>query len=515
MKLLQKFAVNAAVLIITSVFMRLVSMLFNVWLTNKIGTEGMGLFSLVLSVYSLATTFAVSGISLSATRLVSEELARNSGKGAEKVVFTCCIYSLCFGICACILLNIFGRYISCNLLCDIRTLPSLRILAIALPFISVSSCLCGYFSAVRRVVKNSVTNILEQFLRIFFTVALFSAISSGGIERAMISVSAGIVFSEILAFITSFILYIYDSKKLLPRVNRPASCDITARMIRMSLPVAFSAYIRSALVTIENVLIPNRLTYGGLDRAQSLSSYGIITGTVFPIIMFPLAFLSSASGLLIPELARYKTLGQSKRIDYVVSRYFRFSIIFSVAVAGVFIYFSDILGNVIYGSTEADKYIKMFSALIPIMYLDNSTDAILKGLGEQVASMRYNIIDALVSVILVYFLLPPLGVNGYLITVFVCELLNASLSIQRLARVTGLKVKIFSSVICPLISIIGGVCGCNLIFKIFNIHYRFDGVTLSVGISICFLLYYAFLRISCSITDEDEQWFLSIFKKNK
>ncbi len=515
MKLLKKFALNAEVLIVTSVFMRLVSMLFNVWLTNKIGSEGMGLFSLVLSVYSLATTLAVSGISLSATRLVSEEMARNSGKGVRRAVFTCCMYSLCFGLLSFTLLNIFGKYIAANFLCDIRTLPSLKILAFSLPFISVSSCLCGYFSAVRRVVKNSVTGILEQFLRIFFTVAVFSVFSSGGVEEAMIAVSSGIVFSEVLSFLTSFFLYLSDTKRNLRREKAPASRDITSRMVKMSLPVAFSAYIRSALVTLEHILIPARLSHGGIDRGNALSSYGIITGMVFPIIFFPLAFLSAASGLLIPELTRYKALGQSKRIDYVVNRYFRLSVIFSVAVSGIFIYFSDILGNMIYGSEETGKYIKMFAALIPIMYLDNSADAILKGLGEQVASMRYNIVDALVSVILVYFLLPPLGINGYLITVFVCELLNASLSIQRLLRVTGLKIKIFSSVISPLLCIVGGVCGCNLIFRLLQIRYRFDAVTLAVGIVLCFLIYYAFLRMSCSISDEDEQWFLSIFKKNK
>ncbi len=515
MKLIQKFAVNALVLIVTSVFMRLVSMLFNVWLTNKIGTEGMGLFSLVLSVYSLATTLALSGINLSATRLVSQELAQNSSQGAKKAVTVCTVYSLIFGITSCCLLLFFGRYIASNLLCDIRTLPSLRILAFSLPFISVSSCLCGYFSAVRRVVKNSVTNIIEQFLRIFFTVAVFSVMSSGGVKQAMCAVSCGILFSEILSFATSFILYIFDVKKNLRRRCVPPGCDITSRMVKMSLPIAFSAYIRSALVTVENILIPNRLSAGGLDKSAALSSYGIVTGMVFPLILFPLAFLSAASGLLIPEITRYRSLGQDRQIKYVTTRYFRLSIIFSVAVAGVFMYFSDILSDMIYESAESGGYIKIFAALIPIMYLDNSTDAMLKGLGEQVASMRYNIIDALVSVILVYFLLPPLGVNGYLITVFACELLNASMSIQRLLRVTGIKIKIFYHVVCPVISIVGGVCLYDLIFRILKIEYRFDAVTLAVGITVCFLLYYAFLRATCCITDEDERWFLNIFKKNK
>lgn len=513
MKLVKRFAVNTLVLVITSVFMRLVSMLFNVWLTKNIGTAAMGLFSLVLSVYSLGVTLASSGINLACMNLVSQELAVDSFSGAASAVKKCLLYSLLFGISAFLILFFSAEFISLNWLCDIRCVSSLKLLSFALPFISLSSALCGYFSAVRRVIKNAVTNILEQFLRIFITVSFFSLFSKNGVEGAMISISVGLIASELVAFFVSFALYLADIKAHKNKSKTPPSSKITLRLLKMSLPVAVSAYARSALLTLEDILIPSRLSQSGMDRQASLSAYGIITGMVFPVIFFPLAFLSASSSLLIPELARCKARGEKKRINYIVNRYFRFGIIFSVGVSGILIYYSDMLGMLIYDRAEAGVYIKVFASLIPVSYLDNTTDAMLKGLGEQFSSMKYNIIDALSGVILVYFLLPPLGVRGYILTVFVCEVLNFSLSLSRLSRVSELSFKPFGWLVSPLLGIIASTCGCKIIFKVFGIRYAFDIISLCVGIIICFILYYMFLHITSSISDEDEKWFISIFKK--
>lgn len=55
------------------------SMFFNVYVANKLGSEGAGIFELIMSIFTFATTFANSGISLAATRIVSEEIDGNSG----------------------------------------------------------------------------------------------------------------------------------------------------------------------------------------------------------------------------------------------------------------------------------------------------------------------------------------------------------------------------------------------------------------------------------------------------
>ena len=515
MKVVKKFFINGIVLTLTSVFMRFVSVVFNVYITNRIGSVGMGLFSLVLSVYTFGVTFATSGVHLAATRLVSQELVKGSGVGVRIAMRKCLAYSLAFGALSFVVLFYFAEPISLKWLCDIRAVKSLKILAISLPFLSVSSALGGYFCAVRRVIKNAITNILEQFIRIFLTVTLFVLISGDDVESATVAVVIGMSVSEILAFIVSFILYVFDVRKNTKELKGEPSSNITMRLLKMSLPVAFSAYIRSALMTLENLLIPKGLIKGGVNSDAALSSYGTISGMVFPVIFFPLAFLSAFSSLVIPEITRYKEQGEKKHIDYVTRRIFKLTLIFSVAISGLFIYYSDLLGMLLYDSREAGFYIKIFAALIPVMYLDNSIDAVLKGMGEQVYSMRYNIIDALVSVILVYFLLPPLGIKGYVIVVYVCELINAALSMQRLFKILTLKVNIFFDVFAPVFSIVGATSLCSILFHFMNIKFSFTVPSFICGLCISIVLYYIFLRITYCVTSEDEKWFTEIFKSKK
>ena len=105
---------------------------------------------------------------------------------------------------------------------------------------------------------------------------------------------------------------------------------------------------------------------------------------------------------------------------------------------------------VIYDDSEAAQYIRLLAPLVPIMYLDTTTDAMLKGLGQQVWSMIINIADALISVILVYLLIPQMGITGYILTVYIAELFNAVCSIVRLLTVSKMRPRVIKWVIKPL-----------------------------------------------------------------
>ena len=69
---LKRFILNAMLLGATTIFMRSIAVIFNAYVSGKIGAGGMGLYSLVTSVYAFAVTFAASGINLAVMRLVSE-----------------------------------------------------------------------------------------------------------------------------------------------------------------------------------------------------------------------------------------------------------------------------------------------------------------------------------------------------------------------------------------------------------------------------------------------------------
>ena len=78
-------------------------MFFNIYISNTIGAESVGVFSLVMSVYLFGITLASAGINISSTRIVSEELACNNQIGAKKAAQRCILFSLAFGISASII----------------------------------------------------------------------------------------------------------------------------------------------------------------------------------------------------------------------------------------------------------------------------------------------------------------------------------------------------------------------------------------------------------------------------
>ena len=56
MKKARKFLLNTLILTATSLFLRTLGMGFSVYISNKIGAEGMGIYQLLLSIYSFGVT---------------------------------------------------------------------------------------------------------------------------------------------------------------------------------------------------------------------------------------------------------------------------------------------------------------------------------------------------------------------------------------------------------------------------------------------------------------------------
>lgn len=466
MNRLRRFMINGILMAMVTIVMRSVAVTFNVYISNKIGAVAMGLFTLISTVYGFGITFATSGINLATTRLVAQAIGDTaSGKAhcvpEEKrgkvncILRRCIVYSLLFGAAATIILWICAEGIGVRILGDARTVSSLKVLSITFVPIAVSSVMCGYFSAIRHVYKNAVIQIFGQGIKIFGCMAFIAALGANDTESACLAVVCGGTVAEIFSFLISLALYLISKKKSKQELTQNEKRSSTRELLRNALPLAFSAYMRSALVTIEHILIPHGLEKSGSSRDMSLAAYGIIGSMVFPLVLFPSAITASFAGLLIPEVAESSATNDNKRICGIISSVLETVLIFSIGCAGIIMCFSIDIGNTVYPEAHnAGKYILMISPLIPVMYLDTAVDSMLKGLGEQVYSMGVNIADALISVILVAILLPMLGINGYIITVYFTELLNAALSITRLLMKSKVKVPIIRWVARPLLCVI-------------------------------------------------------------
>ena len=128
------FIKNTLVLTASSIILRFIGIIFKVWLSQVISSEGIGLYQVIFSIFMLISTFATSGICTAVTRLISEENARENHFAAGKILKSAIFLSLIIAFLSGLIIFFGADFISENILNDERAALSLRILPFSLPF---------------------------------------------------------------------------------------------------------------------------------------------------------------------------------------------------------------------------------------------------------------------------------------------------------------------------------------------------------------------------------------------
>lgn len=438
----KKLLYNTALLTVSSLVMSCIGMAFNVWLVGRIGTAGIGLYELVISVVNLCATFAISGIRFATTRLISEELGLDNSVGIRGMMRRCLGYGAFFGSAAGAVIYFLAEQIGFLWIGDARTVRALRLCALSMPCISMCSSLSGYFTACGRVWKSALVHFIEQAVCIGAVAFFLFRVSSGDVEKSCTAVIKGRVTADIVSFLLMLLAYVTDRAKHYPD-SRPGGRPMR-RILHIAVPLAVSAYARSALSTFQHLLVPRGLREAGYSADSALSGYGIIQGMVMPILMFPSCIVGVVSMLIVPELTESQVQNDSGAIRSTVRRLLGLCISFSLAVALFMLVFADKLGIVIYDSREAGRFIRLLAPLVPLLYTDMTVDGCLKGLGQQVWCMGINVLESLVGLFLIRLYLPLYALKAYIFIIYFSEIFNLALSAGRLRYTVKCKVMLTS-----------------------------------------------------------------------
>lgn len=423
---------NTAFLTLANLVLRLVSLLYQIYLAEIIGAAGMGKLQLVLTAAGFAMTLGSAGVRVASMNLTAQEWGKGSPAGMKKAISCCLVYSLLFSTLSGALLWALTPKIAADFVKDSAVIPSLGILALTMPINCLTAMLSGYFTA-RGKIRNLVTiEIVERVLSIGITLVLLKHWANGNLSRVCCSVVGGSAVSTVMGLAAMLALLTKDLRPI-PSQEIP----MTKRLLSLCIPLALSDYLRSGLSTVEQFLIPRGLSKSSGNYDRSMADYGTISGMVFPVLMFPAAVFFALSDLLVPELSRCRVQGQHARIRRIVSRSLKAGAVFSSFAAGLMFTLAPTLGELLYHSPSAGAYLRLFSPLIVMLYIDALTDGMLKGLGEQVASVRYNTITAALDVLFLWILLPRWGLGGFFFTFAVTHAINFILSLRRLSKVTG------------------------------------------------------------------------------
>ncbi len=484
-----KFIKNAMVLTVTALILRGIGMVFRVWLSNAVGAEGMGLYQLILSVYMLAATFATSGIATAVTRLIAEELEIGTAKSVRRILLRSVSLTLLIAVLSTAAVFLLSDVIAEYWIKDTRAALSLKILSLSLPFMGISSCIRGYFVAMRRVAVQSSAQIFEQLIRIGVIMLIIGKFAPYGIGYASAAVLIGDTVAEGLSCLFMFIGYSISKRNIQSAEGgrRSPPYSVTGRIAAISLPITAGRYLTTGLRTIESLLVPQKLAEHSGAYDMSLAAFGNLKGMALPVLFFPGSFLSALSTLLVPEMSGAAASGDKGAIRSAVAKTISITCEAAMIIAGIFAVFSGEIGRLLYSSDEVGVLIACLAPLVPLMYLESVTDGILKGLDQQNAVFRYNVIDSAVRIALIYAVVPLFGMAGFLTVMAVSNVMTSVLCIGRLLRCAEMGFDWKNWVIRP-IAVSAVACGLGF-GAVTMLSGAGDLTRFAVGASACVGLY--------------------------
>lgn len=444
------FISGTLILTATGVISRIIGFFYRIFLSHHIGEEGMGIYQLLAPVMALSFSLTCAGIQTSISKYTASYIAKKQEVSALRILATGFALSLSLSAVTTCFLYQNAAWIAASLLTEARCEPLVRIYALSLPFACIHSCINGYYYGLKKSMIPSVSQLVEQLARVGSVFAIYTYSENMGAEPSIAVTMLGILIGEICStFISMGALYLHMKKRPVSgycpdrRCMRKATrlfasatayLDHLAELLRMAVPLVANRLSLNFLQSVEAVQIPNRLVMFGMSKSAALANYGVLTGMTYPLILFPCAITSSVSVLLLPYISEAGAKGEFGKIRSAIRKSILSCLLLGSFFCILFLVFGPFLGTLLFNSKLAGTYIQILSIACPLLYLGGILTSILHGLGKAFHAFCFHAFCLILRLFFVIFLIPRIGMFGYLLGIFVSELILILLMLSALTR---------------------------------------------------------------------------------
>ncbi len=440
------FLKNTLILTLTALILRGVGIIFRVYLSNVIGSDGMGIYQLIFSLYTLMGVLSSAGFTVTSAKLVSE-----NERKTIPAMRTCFYLSFLMSVFISAVFFVFSSFFSKLAIGYTEASECVKLLSFGLLFISLSACLKGYFTAIRKVSINSLSMIFEQTVRMSICFYALSKAPKGDIFLCCRGVVIANVISEVFAFLYLYVKYLKSPKPITKE-------KVTKRsFFNIFIPHTLSSYLNTFFHTLESFLVPNALFCFTQNRTLALSQFGALKAMTIPVIFFPASFLSAISTLLLPEISSMNENNNYGSIKKTLSFTVYLTLYCSFFIAGFFFLCADELSYLLYKDELVGHFIRTLSLVIPFMYLESIISGTLSALDLQTKTLTYNAVNSVLRIILVLYVVPHYGISAFLTIMLLSNIFTSTLCFINLYKKTHFPIDAKSFFIKPVFSVVASV----------------------------------------------------------
>ena len=424
-----KMLFDTAVLSLFSVGLQGLGLLFNVFLTRRLGAANVGVMTLMSSFYGLAAVLSSGSGFVAVSRFVSEEL----GCGGDparifRYVLRFCMILSC-SVCAILLIT---APLLTNLIPDAQC-GAVRMLSLSLPLSAAAGCLKGRCYAYQRVYIPAVSEYTEFLIR------------SGVLAFCIVFLLPDNRMTLLTAFAVSMLAgqgstVVFLAAARVPRPEAQCVCSFTVRrFLQLILPIIGNACLVALLSSTNDALVPLTLLQYGSSTDEALAQFGEFEAIIIPTLFFPSVVQCCQSALLVPTLSRARAEQRESDIRMQTQRMLEQTVRYALCTVLILSQLGAQIGEMLGGNRFTGQILQQMAPIVPFIYLEIILEGILRGLGRQNFSSVNYLAEYIVRISVLLICVPLFGFYGIVLSYVACNLSGNAVRLYFVLRVTGLR----------------------------------------------------------------------------
>lgn len=446
---------GAALLTASGLFSQAVGFFYRIVLSRLVGAERMGLYQLIMPVYSVLSALTTVGLTVAMSTLSAGYWAKGDARGVFRLRRTC-VKLLCgafFPLAGVTLLC--SDFISTAVLGDARTRLGLVLLLPCVLLTGIENLQKYAFFGTNRVIPPAISEMAEQLIRSGTVLGLLVLFLPQNAEKTVGLITLGMTFCEVCSAVTLTVLFrLFFGKTPPEKETNGERAQLRREVLRVAVPVGFTALLGNVIGSVTAILIPRRLVYAGQTVTQAVSALGVLQGMTIPMLLMPSAFIGALGLVLVPNLAQSQALGRREEIQARLSRTFGVTSVLLLPCMAMLCVVGPWVGQWLFQNDGVGEHILPLTFGVTLSCFQAVLSSGLNGVGKQRAAAGNMLLSDGVLLIFTYVLvgIPTIGLSGYVAGLWVSSLVGLVLNWVDLRRATGLRPRLFEWLLAPALA---------------------------------------------------------------
>ena len=511
----ESFMKGILVLMFSQVLIKLLGLVYKLYLTNKegFGDAGNAIYNSGYQIYALLLTISSVGVPNAISKLISEKVAIGDNKGAYRIFK---ISLITFGIIGAIGTSIlfFGaRYIANDLLMIPEAELTLVALSPSVFFVTIASVFRGYFNAREKISVTAKSQTLEQVFKTVLTVMVVEIIAIvSRLNTTLMASGANLAttLSVLLSFGYLFIYYKMYRKDIGTDIKNSVNYkkesikSTIKKILWVSIPISLSAITSSLNKNIDSFTVV-RLLSEFMSEAEAKIQYGILSGKVDTLITLPLSFNVAFATALVPAISSSIAKNDRETVNKRIS----FSLLLTILIGmpctfGMIVFADPIIRLLFPNATDGALLLQISALAIIFTLLIQTCNGALQGLGRVYVPAIAGIVGLIIKFILniVLIRIPSIGINGAAISSTIYHIFALAIVLYILMKTIKIKFSINKYIVKPIVATLA-MCVCSYyIYTILNGVIAFK-LAIIISLASAVLIYVIMVIILKIFTKEE------------